>query len=677
MTTEASRSSRRLEVLAGHLCPEVRVRLRPCSSDSSRSEPPEDCPTTTHSVIPKKRQELLKWNGWGYEGTELTLENGILNFHGGERYSVREIDMSDQFKDWVRKVFNLKMEDGAFKYQANKMPTKYPPSIVNQEFCQWITECGIQHSFDGEDRLFRAHGQTLEEIALLRGIWTHGTEANGDSPGVPFERIPDLVVWPTRHADVVRIVTAAHEMNVVLIPFGGGTNVTKAVICPPDEQRMIISVDTSQMNRILWIDQKSFLVCAESGIVGQDLERELNSKGFTTGHEPDSYEFSSLGGWVATRASGMKKNKYGNIEDLLVHVKMVTPKGVLQKECKAPRISSGPDLHHVIMGSEGTLGIVTEVVLKIRPLPECREYASIIFPNLERGINFMWDVARERCQPASLRLIDNEQYKSGQFLKERVGLFGSILDSAKMAYLRRVKGIDTDEMSIAIVIFEGSQEETRLQQKKVYDIALHKFGGILGGSTNGQRGYRLTFAIAYVRDFMLSHGVFGDSFETSVPWEKTLTLCQNVKYRVAQEFKARGFNYFLVSCRVTQVYDCGACVYFYMAVNGRELVNNQRPGHPMINPFEVFHEVEDKAREEILASGGSISHHHGIGKIRRQWYPAQVSKPGFEVYQAVKQQLDPNNIFGVQNIAQLPVSHSCQKNHSFDTINQILNFEKN
>ncbi|XP_071442251.1 alkyldihydroxyacetonephosphate synthase, peroxisomal-like [Hetaerina americana] len=596
------------------------------------------------------------------------------------KYSVRDISLSEQLRDWIRNVLNITLDEALLKLQQNKLPTTFPPSIINQGFCQCIVHFGIQHSFDGEDRLYRAHGQTLEEIALLRGLGKHGPSAEDGKtgeggPAFPFDRIPDLVVWPGKHDDVVKIVTAADEMNVVLIPFGGGTNVTKAVTCPPDERRMIVSLDTSQMNRILWIDQKSFLVCAESGIIGQDIERELNSKGFTTGHEPDSYEFSSLGGWVATRASGMKKNKYGNIEDLLVHVKMVTPKGVLQKECRAPRVSSGPDLHHVIMGSEGTLGVVTEVVLKIRPLPESREYGSIIFPNLERGINFLWDIARERCQPASLRLIDNEQYQFGQFLKEQNGIFGSILDSAKMTYLRRVKGIDTDVMSIVIAIFEGSQEETRYQQQKLYGIAVNKFGGILGGSDNGQRGYKLTFAIAYVRDFMLSYGIFGESFETSVPWEKTLSLCQNVKYRVAKEFKARGINYFLISCRVTQVYDGGSCVYFYMVFNARDMVLNQKPGE-VVNPFEVFHQVEDKARDEILASGGSISHHHGIGKVRRLWYPAQVSKPGFEVYHAVKKQLDPNNIFAAQNIAQLPGNYSCQKNHSSDTVNQVLHMEK-
>lgn len=133
------------------------------------------------------------------------------------------------------------------------------------------------------------------------------------------------------------------------------------------------------------------------------MERELRKLGYTSGHEPDSYEFSSLGGWVATRASGMKKNIYGNIEDLLVHVKVVTPKGVLQKNGQVPRMSCGPDFHHLVLGSEGTLGVITEVVIKIRPLPACRKYGSVVFATFEDGVRCMREIARQRCQPASVK----------------------------------------------------------------------------------------------------------------------------------------------------------------------------------------------------------------------------------------------------------------------------------
>ena len=139
------------------------------------------------------------------------------------------------------------------------------------------------------------------------------------------------------------------------------------------------------MNQIKWVDRASLLACVECGLVGKELEARLGSMGLCFGHEPDSHEFSTVGGWVATRASGMKKNKYGNIEDLVIHIKMATPIGTVEKTCQVPRISMGPDIHQMMMGSEGILGVITEVTIKLQPLPESRAFGAIVFPDFETG----------------------------------------------------------------------------------------------------------------------------------------------------------------------------------------------------------------------------------------------------------------------------------------------------
>jgi len=149
------------------------------------------------------------------------------------------------------------------------------------------------------------------------------------------------------------IVQAAVRHNVCIIPIGGGTNVSDALMCPQNEQRPIISLDLTEMDRILWIDEENLTAHVEAGIIGQDLERRLGESGYTTGHEPDSLEFSSVGGWVATRSSGMKKNIYGNIEDLVVRIRMVTPSGTMERNFLGPRNSIGPDIQHFMLGSEG------------------------------------------------------------------------------------------------------------------------------------------------------------------------------------------------------------------------------------------------------------------------------------------------------------------------------------
>ncbi|EAT37625.1 AAEL010405-PA [Aedes aegypti] len=401
------------------------------------------------------------------------------------------------------------------------------------------------------------------------------------------------------------------------------------------------------MNRMLWIDKENLVACFESGIIGQDLERELRKLGFTMGHEPDSFEFSSLGGWVATRASGMKKNLYGNIEDIVVKVKMVTAKGVLERSVAVPRISCGPDFNHIIMGSEGTLGVVTEVLVKIRPLPEVKKYGSLVFPNFGSGVRCLREVAKQRLQPASIRLIDNEQFVFGQALKPAGGVLSSLSSALQRAYITGVKGMDMEKIAIVTLVFEGTAKDVKIHEQKIFAIAA-KHGGFSAGSTNGEKGYILTFVIAYIRDLALEYNVVAESFETSVAWDRCETLCTNVKKRISKECAKYNIKHYLVSCRVTQSYDAGACVYFYFGFN--------HTGFP--DPVIIYETIENHARDEILSSGGSISHHHGVGKIRARWYPKTVSEVGVSLYRATKQELDPKNIFAVGNfLPELQTGH--------------------
>uniref|UniRef100_A0A8B9J6L6 Alkylglycerone-phosphate synthase n=1 Tax=Astyanax mexicanus TaxID=7994 RepID=A0A8B9J6L6_ASTMX len=344
------------------------------------------------------------------------------------------------------------------------------------------------------------------------------------------------------HNDVVKIVELACQHNVCLIPYGGGTSVSSALECPPEETRSIVSLDTSQMNRILWIDEKNLTVHVEAGIIGQELESQLNESGYCTGHEPDSMEFSSLGGWVATRASGMKKNIYGNIEDLVVHIKMVTPRGVIEKSCQGPRMSTGPDIHHFIMGSEGM--------------------------DVQHCI-YVWN----------LFCVFFFLFVSGHALKPQVSsIFTSFLDGLKKFYITKFKGFDPHHLCVATLLFEGDREKVLQHEKQVYDIAA-KFGGLAAGEDNGQRGYMLTFVIAYLRVVL----ILCANLACVCLFGRVLDLCRNVKERIVRECKERGVQFPpLSTCRVTQTYDAGACVYFYFAFNYRGLGD----------PIHVYEQVE-------------------------------------------------------------------------------------
>ncbi|XP_021913048.1 alkyldihydroxyacetonephosphate synthase [Zootermopsis nevadensis] len=616
----------RLRVIARHLGAgkknvfQMSAAMHLCSSENQSFEPVRGrvaVPTgpqsdarkqrskTVDSVVPKNRQELLKWNGWGYKDSKFVVENRIISFTGN-RYAIGELSLPF-FTKWVLDKFDIDW-DSARSSQPMPKDDNLPSPIVDAEFLDELRLLQMSFSLDGVDRLIRSHGHTLHDIFMLR----EGA----------FERIADIVAWPECHDDIVKLVQLAQKHDVVIIPF--------------------MALDTSQMNRILWLDRENLVACCEAGIIGQDLERELHQQGFTSGHEPDSYEFSSLGGWVATRASGMKKNMYGNIEDLLVHVRMVTPTGVLEKSCQVPRMSCGPDFNHVVLGSEGTLGVITEVIIKVRPLPKCKKFGSIAFPNFESGFLTMREVAKQRCQPASIRLMDNEQFKFGQSLRPEAGYFGLLLDGLKKMYITKIKGFDVDQMCVTTLVFEGDPNDVEVQEKKIYGIAA-KYGGIPAGEVNGERGYMLTFVIAYIRDLALEYNIVAESFETSVSWDRTLSLCNNVKRRLTSECKAAGIQHHLISCRVTQTYDVGSCVYFYFGFKWNGVGN----------PLDTYERLEQIARDEILASGGSLSHHHGVGKLRSKWFPSQVSKLGVDLYQATKRQLDPRNIFASGNISKL------------------------
>ncbi|XP_019129756.2 alkyldihydroxyacetonephosphate synthase, peroxisomal [Larimichthys crocea] len=622
-------AQQRLRIIAGHLQSSEdgdssSTVLLAAECKAQESQKTAGC-SGEEKTVPRKRHEIMKWNGWGYSDSRFLFNKKGQAEFTGKRYRLSGMIIPG-LKDWFEGTFGASLQH---KTPATPVLTSssVPPPTLNEAFVEELKSTGIPFSLEAEDRVFRAHGHCLHEIFALR---------EGK-----FGRVPDMVVWPNCHNDVVKIVELACKHNVCLMPYGGGTSVSSALECPPEETRSIVSLDTSQMNRILWIDEKNLTAHVEAGIVGQDLERLLNESGYCTGHEPDSMEFSSLGGWVATRASGMKKNIYGNIEDLVVHIKMVTPQGVIEKSCQGPRMSTGPDIHHFIMGSEGTLGVVTEVTMKIRPMPEYQKYGSVVFPNFEQGVACLREVAKQRCAPASIRLMDNEQFKFGHALKPQVSsIFTSFLDGLKKFYITKFKGFDPNHLCVATLLFEGDREKVLQHEKQVYDIAA-KFGGLAAGEDNGQRGYMLTFVIAYLRDLGMDYYVIGESFETSVPWDRVLDICRNVKARIVAECKDKGVQFSpLSTCRVTQTYDAGACVYFYFAFNYRGLSD----------PVHVYEQVEHAAREEILANGGSLSHHHGVGKLRKEWMRDTVSNVGMGMLKSVKDYVDPKNIFGNRNL---------------------------
>ena len=561
---------------------------------------------------------------WGFADTRFSVApsgNVILE---GERYDLSGTELPNLLP-WIRETMQLPIpveEQHPYEY-----PPKVPAAKRNAKFLKAVKGLLDEDAWSQDPvvRLRHGHGHTQEEMYQIK----YGK----------LTRVPDVVVYPSEEEHIVALVAAASEHDVCLIPYGGGTSVTEALRCPDDEKRMICSVDMRRLNRILWIDPTNRMACIQAGAVGRTLTDQLAEYGVTMGHEPDSVEFSTLGGWIATHASGMKKNKYGNIEDLVLDVNVVTPTGRLERKGLAPRESIGFDTKRTVLGSEGRLGIITQAVVKLFPLPEAQHYGSILFPDFETGVAFLHEMTHSGSLPASVRLVDNTQFKFSMALKPASSGLKVLKSKFEKAIVTKVKGFDPDQMVACTLVFEGTLEEVEAQEERVYAIA-QKYRGMAAGSANGARGYQLTFGIAYIRDFVMNHFVLAESFETSVPWSEALRLCESVKQRLFDEHAKRDLpGKPFVTCRVTQLYDTGVAVYFYFAYHHKGVEN----------PTHVYAEMEEAARDEVLRCGGSLSHHHGVGKIRSTFLPRIMSQEAMDWNRRTKEALDPNNIFACGN----------------------------
>ncbi len=561
---------------------------------------------------------------WGFRDSGFEVnERGHVEARG-RRYALSGQELPSLLP-WMRDVLRIEL-DPEERFRS-AYPTEVPASRADPALLEALDEflAADQISRDPECRLRHGHGHTQEEMFAIK----YGK----------IERVPDLVVYPASTEQVERLVELAGERSLCLIPYGGGTNVTDALRCPADEARPIASVDMSRMNRVEWIDPENHLACIQAGAVGRQLRDTLAEHGFTMGHEPDSVEFSTLGGWVATHASGMKKNRYGNIEALVLNVEAVTSQGVFRRSAIAPRESIGCDPMRWLFGSEGTLGIITRAVVKIFPLPEVQRYGSILLRDFPTGVAFLEALTRRGDLPASVRLVDNLQFQFGQALKPAARGWRVAKSRIERAYVTRLRGFDPQQMVACTLVFEGAAEQVRAQEKGVYALA-RDFGGMAAGSENGERGYQLTFGIAYIRDFAMGHYVLGESFETSVSWSRVEALCDNVKQRLFQEHAKRGLpGRPFVTCRVTQLYETGVCVYFYFAFYFRGVER----------PSETFAALEHAARDEILRNGGSLSHHHGVGKLRDRYLPEVLAPAALAWKRALKRAVDPANVFGCAN----------------------------
>jgi alkyldihydroxyacetonephosphate synthase len=335
----------------------------------------------------------------------------------------------------------------------------------------------------------------------------------------------------------------------------------------------------------------------------------------------------------------MKKNRYGNIEDIVENVTMITPTGTVEQLEAVARASFGVRPQNILLGSEGNFGIITKATLKLHSLPAVNEYNSALFHDWETGVAFMYELSQTGAVPASARLMDNPQFRFGQALNARSTGTKAFARGLQKFFVVNVKRFDPDRMVVCTFKLEGSKEEVEFQQSHIRKLT-KKFNGLVGGAENGKRGYNLTFAIAYIRDFMNRYRIVGETMETSVPWSKVLDVCRAATDRLTQLHKLHGMaGQPYISYRMPQIYLTGVCIYFMFAVSTKGIDD----------PIEVFNSIEHSMREAIMESGGSISHHHGVGKLRKDFMKSTGSASSIDMVKQLKRAQDPGNIFGIRN----------------------------
>lgn len=443
------------------------------------------------------------------------------------------------------------------------------------------------------------------------------------------DRAPDLVLYPGSQEEVEAIVSAASASGVKLIAFGGGTNIVGGVEVTPATRGTVATVSLRRMNRVLGIDESSLIATIEAGALGPELEASLNAAGYTLGHFPDSFEFSTLGGWLATRSAGMQSDRWGKIEDMVVSLTLVTPSGTLRTPT-TPKASTGPDLNQVVVGSEGILGIITEATMRIHPL-QGSEYRSLLVPDFASGVALIRRCLREDALPSTMRLSCPEETQLGIAMKARPSAGKAVLQRIGETWLKATKGIRMEKACAIIVGFEGDQKRITEQRKRVLALT-REHGGIDLGTSAGERWFAGKFDYPYLRDALMVRGGMVDVTETSTLWSGVLPLYESMKRTLHDRLREGEFPGY-VGCHLSHSYASGACLYFTFAAR-------REPG----NELNQYLAVKRAAVETLLASGAALSHHHAIGYEHLPWIGSALGGTGLRALRGLKEALDPDGL---------------------------------
>jgi len=446
-----------------------------------------------------------------------------------------------------------------------------------------------------------------------------------------FENPPDLVAFPRDESEIEVVLEWCEAEGAAVVPFGGGTSVVGGVEARLGD-RPVVSMDLRRLDRVLEVDAESLAARIQAGATGPRLEEQLRERGLTLRHFPQSFEYSTLGGWIATRAGGHFATLYTHIDDLVESVQAITPRGTWESR-RLPGSGAGPSPDRMLIGSEGILGAIAEAWVRVRPRPEFKSSCGVEFGDFHAAARAVREIAQSGLNPSNCRLLD--------------------------ALEAGTTGAGSGEKSLLVLGFESAHLPVDEPMRLALDIA-QSHGGTPGNPrTSGPTGryvksdltyrpvggdadgvvetWRSAFLLApYLRDTFVACGVLSETFETAITWDRFegfhADVMEAVRVKVAEvcDAPADGPGAPRVSCRFTHVYPDGPAPYFTVlapAIRGGEV--------------EQWDEIKAAAAEAVIEGGGTITHHHAVGRDHRPWYDRQRPAPFAATLRAAKAELDP------------------------------------
>ncbi|MEU0335172.1 FAD-binding oxidoreductase [Streptomyces sp. NPDC006193] len=447
---------------------------------------------------------------------------------------------------------------------------------------------------DTESRVRHTRGKSTPDLLRMRA---------GD-----FTDVPQAVVLPGSHDEVLAVLRACAAHSLSVVPFGGGTSVVGGLA---PQRSAFVTLDLRRMNRLLDLDPVSRTAVLQPGLRAPEAEGLLAAHGFTLGHFPQSFEWATIGGFAAARSSGQASAGYGRFDEMVLALTLATPEGVIETG-RAPRSAAGPDLRQLVLGSEGAFGVITSVTVRLRPLPETRLYEGWRFRSFDDGAAALRRLAQDGPRPTVLRLSDETETLIGLAQPDAIGAGRERSDAG----------------CLMITGYEGTAQDTARRRERAAAV-LTECGGASAGPEPGEQWARGRYSAPYLRDALLEAGAFAETLETAAFWSRIPGLYRAVRTALTDTLTDAGTPP-LVMCHISHVYENGASLYFtVVSAQGEDPVAHWAP-------------AKRAAAEAVLAAGGTISHHHGVGTDHRDWYVREAGPLAVSALRAVKRRLDPD-----------------------------------